>query len=131
MGKFNHHKSNKGYIIFLMYNFSINNRYLYDRMTFIKKNTVINKIVSDFMDTLYFAWKYYIKCIENYKLKCSTQVTFALRPGLYSTDITIIGAATQLKPVSNLSKTTILDSDWLQLTGLRWVAAEITVSWVV
>ena len=36
-----------------MQNFAINNRYLYDRMTFIKKNTVINKIVPDFMDTLY------------------------------------------------------------------------------
>ena len=47
------HKSSTGYIIFLMRNFAINNRYLYDRMSFIKKNTVINKIVPDFMDTLY------------------------------------------------------------------------------
>ena len=35
-----------------MRNFAINNRYLYDRMSFIKKITVINKIVPDFMDTL-------------------------------------------------------------------------------
>ena len=34
---FNRHKSKKGYIIFLMHNFAINNRYLYDRMTFVKK----------------------------------------------------------------------------------------------
>ena len=50
------HKSSKGYIIFLMRNFAINNRYLYDRMSFIKKNAVINKIVSDFMDTLYILY---------------------------------------------------------------------------
>ena len=36
-----------------MRNFAIHNRYLYDRMSFIKKIIVINKIVSDFMDTLY------------------------------------------------------------------------------
>ena len=47
------YKSNKDYIFFLMRNFAINNRYLYDRMSFIKKITVINKIVPDFMDTLY------------------------------------------------------------------------------
>ena len=36
-----------------MRNFAINNGYLYDRMSFIKKITVINKIVpDDFMDTL-------------------------------------------------------------------------------
>ena len=46
------HKSNKGYNILLMNNFAINNRYLCDRMSFIRKNTVINKIVPDFMDTL-------------------------------------------------------------------------------
>ena len=28
----NRHKSNKDYIIFLLHNFAINNRYLYDRM---------------------------------------------------------------------------------------------------
>ena len=38
-------------MIFLTRNFAINNIYLYDRKTFIKKNTVFNKIVPDFMDT--------------------------------------------------------------------------------
>ena len=47
------HKSNKVYIIFLMHNFAINIIYQYDRRSFIKKTTVINKIVPDFMDTLY------------------------------------------------------------------------------
>ena len=36
-----------------MRNFATNIIYLYDRMPFTKKNTVINKIVPDFMDTLY------------------------------------------------------------------------------
>ena len=36
-----------------MHNFATNNRYLYDRMSFIKKITVINKLVPDFIDTLY------------------------------------------------------------------------------
>ena len=40
-------------MIFLTRNFEINNIYLYDRKAFIKKNTVFNKIVPDFMDTLY------------------------------------------------------------------------------
>ena len=40
-------------MIILTCNFAISNIYLYDRKAFIKKNTVINKIVPDFMDTLY------------------------------------------------------------------------------
>ena len=37
-----------------MHNFAINNRYLYMiECHLLKKNTVINKIVLDFMDTLY------------------------------------------------------------------------------
>ena len=36
-------------MIFLTRNFAINNIYLYDRKAFIKKNTVFNKIVLDFM----------------------------------------------------------------------------------
>ena len=44
-------------MIFLTRNFAINNIYLYDRKAFIKKNTVFNKIVPDFMDTLYIAKK--------------------------------------------------------------------------
>ena len=41
-------------MIFLTRNFAINNIYLYDRKAFIKNNTVYNKIVSNFMDTVYF-----------------------------------------------------------------------------
>ena len=37
-----------------MYNFAINNRYLYDRMSFIKKIHSYPQIVPDFMDTLYY-----------------------------------------------------------------------------
>ena len=40
-------------MILLTCNFAINNIYLYDRKALIKKNTVFNKIVTDFMDTLY------------------------------------------------------------------------------
>ena len=41
-------------MIFLTRNFAINNIYLYDRKRrILKKNTVFNKIVPDFMDTLY------------------------------------------------------------------------------
>ena len=40
-------------MIFLLRNFAINNIYLCDRKAFIKKTTVFNKIVPDFMDTLY------------------------------------------------------------------------------
>ena len=40
-------------MIFLTGSFAINNIYLYDSKAFIKKNVVFNKIVPDFMDTLY------------------------------------------------------------------------------
>ena len=47
----------------------------------------------------------------------------------YTTQLTVSLAAAQVKPMScDQLETSILGSDWLQLTGIGWVAAELTVS---
>ena len=59
-------------MIFLTSNFAINNIYLYDGKVFIKKNTVFNKIVPDFMDTLYIVNKTapQYRPLRNTNIKC-------------------------------------------------------------
>ena len=53
----------------------------------------------------------------------------ALRPHTFSiTQLIVTSAATQQREVScTQSETSILVSDWLQLTGFCWVTTELTI----
>ena len=68
-------KSIKEHINFLVFDFAINDiRYLYDDQALIRKNTVISKLVRDFMDTLYNKSKQTRSIVSNWVNSASIKI---------------------------------------------------------